>query len=212
MRTAIRGRLTYANVVATLALFLVLSGGTALAVNYVVSSNSQIGPNTVSGHKPPTGKHANIIGGSVNGQDLAAAAVTSAKLGTNSVNGSKVANDSLGGADVNESGLNPAVLQARVNGSCGGGGAISAITQNGTVSCAAPRFDAIEGTVCNTGDYNGTAHVTFHAGAVFMVCRQVVPMNTFGNAIVENDEECDDGNISSGDGCSSAGVLEFRPQ
>ena len=53
---------------ATLAVFLVLGGGTALEA-YVVSSNSQIGPNRVSGHKPPAGKHANIIAGSINGQE-----------------------------------------------------------------------------------------------------------------------------------------------
>ena len=70
MRQRLRSRLTYANVISTLALFLVLGGGTALAA-YVVSSNSQIGPGTVSGHKPPSGKHANIIAGSVNGQDVA---------------------------------------------------------------------------------------------------------------------------------------------
>jgi hypothetical protein len=70
MRHRIRSHLTYANVVATLALFLVLGGGTALA-SYVVSSNSQIGPGTISGHKPPTGKHANIIAGSINGTDIA---------------------------------------------------------------------------------------------------------------------------------------------
>jgi hypothetical protein len=66
----IRSHLTYANVMATIAVFLVLGGGTALAA-YVVSSNSQIGPGTVSGHKPPTGKHANIIGGSITAQDVA---------------------------------------------------------------------------------------------------------------------------------------------
>jgi hypothetical protein len=66
----IRKHLTYANVISTLTLFLVLGGGTALAA-YVVSSNSQIGPGTVSGHKPPTGKHANIIAGSINGKDIA---------------------------------------------------------------------------------------------------------------------------------------------
>ena len=47
----IRKHLTYANVISTLCLFLLLGGGTALAA-YVVSSNSQIGPGTVSGHKP----------------------------------------------------------------------------------------------------------------------------------------------------------------
>src|SRR3954454_16629947 len=75
----IRSHLTYANVISTLALFLVLGGGTALAT-YVVSSNSQIAPGTVSGHKPPTGKHANIIAGSVNGQDLAANSLTGANI------------------------------------------------------------------------------------------------------------------------------------
>ena len=62
MRQRIRSHLTYANIVATLSLFLVLGGGTALAA-YVVSSNSQVGPGTISGHKPPSGKHANIIPG-----------------------------------------------------------------------------------------------------------------------------------------------------
>ena len=70
MRQWIRSHLTYANVVATLSLFLVLGGGTALA-SYVVSSNSQVGPGTISGHKPPSGKHANIIAGSINGTDIA---------------------------------------------------------------------------------------------------------------------------------------------
>jgi hypothetical protein len=66
----LRRHLSYANITATLSLFLILGGGTALA-SYVISSNSQIGPNTISGHKPPTGDHANIIGGSVSALDLA---------------------------------------------------------------------------------------------------------------------------------------------
>jgi hypothetical protein len=66
----IRRHLTYANVMVTILAFVVLGGGTALAA-YVVSSNSQIGPGTVSGHKPPSGKHANIIAGSINGTDIA---------------------------------------------------------------------------------------------------------------------------------------------
>ena len=66
--------------IASLALFVTLSG-TALAASYVVSSNSQVGPNTISGHKPPTGAHANVIGGSLNALDLAPGAVTLGKLG-----------------------------------------------------------------------------------------------------------------------------------
>jgi hypothetical protein len=111
MLERIRARLTYANVISTLSLFLVLGGGTALAA-YVVSSNSQIGPGTISGHNPPSGAHANIIGGSVNGSDLAGAAITTGKLANNAVTGPKVGNDSLTGADINESTLSPGIFHS----------------------------------------------------------------------------------------------------
>jgi hypothetical protein len=65
-----RFRPSHGTIVAYLALFVAL-GGTATAVSYVVSSNSQVGPGTISGHKPPSGKHANIIAGSINGTDIA---------------------------------------------------------------------------------------------------------------------------------------------
>jgi hypothetical protein len=80
----LRPRSVY-DVLALLSFFLVLGGGTALA-SYVVSSNTQIGPNTISGHKPPTGDHANVIAGSINGQDVA----------DNSVRGADVVESSLG--------------------------------------------------------------------------------------------------------------------
>src|SRR3954452_11056374 len=79
-----RFRPSPAMIVACIALFVAL-GGTAMAVTYVVSSNSQVAPGTISGHKPPTGKHANIITGSVNGLD--------------------VARNGLGGAAINEAAL-----------------------------------------------------------------------------------------------------------
>jgi hypothetical protein len=65
-----RFRPSPAMIVACIALLVAL-GGTATAVTYVVSSNSQIGPGTISGHKPPNGKHANIIANSINGKDIA---------------------------------------------------------------------------------------------------------------------------------------------
>jgi hypothetical protein len=65
-----RFRPSAAMIVACIALFVAL-GGTATAVTYVVSSNSQVGPGTISGHKPPGGKHPNIIAGSINGTDIA---------------------------------------------------------------------------------------------------------------------------------------------
>jgi hypothetical protein len=104
MRQRIRSHLTFANIVSLAALFVAM-GGTATAVTYVVSSNSQAGPNTISGHKPPTGDHANIIAGSVNATDLAGSAVTNPKLANGAVSSAKVADNTLTGADVNESTL-----------------------------------------------------------------------------------------------------------
>ena len=74
----ISNRLTFANVVSVIALFVAL-GGTALGA-VIITSNSQVAQGTISGHKPPTGKHANIIAGSVNGTDLATGSVTGGKL------------------------------------------------------------------------------------------------------------------------------------
>jgi hypothetical protein len=79
----IRSHLSFANVLSLIALFVAL-GGTALA-SVIITSNSQVAQNTISGHKPPAGQHSNLIAGSVNGQD--------------------VADNSVGGADVNESSL-----------------------------------------------------------------------------------------------------------
>src|SRR5919201_5765692 len=70
MRQWLRSHLTYANVMVTILAFLVLGGGTALGA-YVVSSNSQVGPGTISGHRPPIGKHSNIIANSITGKDIA---------------------------------------------------------------------------------------------------------------------------------------------
>src|SRR5919109_5189263 len=78
MRQGIRSQLTFANVVSVIALFLAL-GGTALA-SVIISSNSQVARDTISGHKPPSGKHSNLIAGSVNGQDVAANSLTGAGI------------------------------------------------------------------------------------------------------------------------------------
>jgi hypothetical protein len=155
LRTRIRTRLTYANVVATLALFLVVSGGTALGVTYVVSSNSQVGPNTISGHKPPTGKHSNIITGSVNGTDLSANSVNSAKVLDGSITGSDLALNSVAGALQVRTGFNaaqpgdpPVTLFTQgpwsLIGTCTGGGGTAAakIELSGSIEAVASIDDA----------------------------------------------------------------------
>jgi hypothetical protein len=107
-----------AMIVACVALFVAL-GGTATAVTYVVSSNSQIGPGTVSGHNPPSGKHGNIISGSVNGTDLAPNSVGSSEIAANAVGASKVANESLTLSDIAGTASNGSIsLSGIPNGRC----------------------------------------------------------------------------------------------
>jgi hypothetical protein len=53
----------------------------------IITDNSQVASNTISGHKPPSGKHANIIAGSVNGQDVAANSLTGANINEASLTG-----------------------------------------------------------------------------------------------------------------------------
>jgi hypothetical protein len=146
MLKQVRRHATYANVVATLALFLVLGGGTALA-SYVVTSNGQIAPGTISGHKPPSGDHANVIAGSLNSTDLAPGAVTNAKIAPNAVNSSKVADGSLTASDVNT-----ASIQGRVTGSCTGNNALQSVAQNGSVGCN----PSVSSVTAGTGLTGGT--------------------------------------------------------
>lgn len=102
----IRARLTYANVMSTIAMFLVLGGATALAA-------SQLGKN------------------SVGSKQLKKNAVTAAKIKNNAVTTAKIKNNAVNGAKVDESTLsqvpsaatalsagsaNSAAVAAKVNG------------------------------------------------------------------------------------------------
>jgi hypothetical protein len=133
----IRPRSVY-DVLALISFFLVIGGGTALA-SYVVSSNSQVGPNTISGHQPPSGDHPNVISRSLNLQDLAPQSVNSAKV----VNGSLVAGDT-----------NTASVQRRVSGSCPSGQAAQSVTHTGGLNCGLTNGGTPGGSA--GGDLSGT--------------------------------------------------------
>ena len=83
MRQGLRSHLTYANVMATLAVFLVLGGGSAVALS---------GSNTVFSD--------DIVNGEVKTADLATGAATNPKLASGAVNSPKVVDNSLTGVDV----------------------------------------------------------------------------------------------------------------
>jgi hypothetical protein len=88
-------RLSYANGVATLAVFVALAGSAAAAV--IVSSNSEIAPNTIYGANLPAGKNDNIVGGSIGTSDLANNAVSGPKLATSAVATGKLADTAVTG-------------------------------------------------------------------------------------------------------------------
>lgn len=95
MLSRIRTRLTYANVVATLSLFLVVSGGTAIALK---SSNTVFSDDIARNQvKSVDVRNDALTGGGLRAADLRAG----------SVGGSEVKTDSLAGGDVNESSLGP---------------------------------------------------------------------------------------------------------
>jgi hypothetical protein len=158
----LRRRLSYANVTATLALFVALGGTAAATTTFVVNSNADIAPGTVSGAKPPAGLHGNIIAKTIASADLAGGAVANAKLAADAVDSSKVADGSLTGADlatdtvtgaqIAEStlgtvpsaanalslgGVPSSGYQTVLTSSCPVGSAIAGISQDGSVSCNA---------------------------------------------------------------------------
>lgn len=113
----IQKRLSYANVVSTLALFLALGGATAYAVNQLPPKSigaKQLRPGAITADK--IRKHAvtapkieanavksgKIAAGAVKEAKLANAAVTNAKLASEAVSTEKIGHDAVTGAQLNE--------------------------------------------------------------------------------------------------------------
>jgi hypothetical protein len=92
-------RFSYANVTATLALFLAIAGGTVYAA-------SEIGKNDV--------KSKNIAKGAVKTSDLHSNAVTGEKLKDGTISGADLQDGSVGGADVQDGGITGADIAAGV--------------------------------------------------------------------------------------------------
>lgn len=94
----IRARLTYANVMSSIAVFLVLGGATALAA-------AEIGTNDLKAGAVTTAKlHKNAV----TTAKVKKNAVTTAKIKANAVTGAKVQNGTLTAADISPATLTPA--------------------------------------------------------------------------------------------------------
>jgi hypothetical protein len=100
-----RPKLTYANVVSTLALFLLLVGGTAFAATQVIRKNSVSSANVKDGSLTSADLEdggavtgAVVADGSLSGADLAAGSVGGAQIADGSVGAAKLAPGSITGA------------------------------------------------------------------------------------------------------------------
>lgn len=94
----IRKRLTYANVMSSLAVFLILGGGAA----YAALGKNTVGTKQLKKNAVTTQK---VKNGAVTTGKLANGAVTSEKLADNAVTTSKISNDAVTGDKVKESTL-----------------------------------------------------------------------------------------------------------
>lgn len=152
----IRERLTYANVMSTIAVFLLLGGATAFAAG-------QLGPNTVGtkqlkGNAVTTGKikkeavaegkikngavtAAKIANGAVGTAQLGEKAVTSAKLGESSVSNGKLANAAVTAAKLAaDSVTNEKIANNAVNGGKIADGSVTA-AKLGAKAVGLAQFD-----------------------------------------------------------------------
>jgi hypothetical protein len=173
----IRQRLTYANVMSSLAVFLILGGATAFAA-------TKIGANQLKANSVKTGK---IVKEAVTTSKIKNNAVNSAKIANGAVTTDKIGNDAVTGAKVNEGTLGqvPSANSANFANSAGSAqpevfakieadgsvvGALSKGLTNANVSHPAtgvycvnvPAF-AARGAVANTqygGTYGAVAQVT----------------------------------------------------
>jgi hypothetical protein len=115
----IRPRFTYANVVATIALFVAVSGASAFATTQLAKN-------------------------SVGSRQLKSKSVTTGKIALNAVNGTKVANGSLTGADINLSQLGtvPSAVSAGSAGNANTVGGHSAACPSGTTLIRGACYDS----------------------------------------------------------------------
>ena len=109
---ALRKRLTYANVMSSIAVFLVLGGATAVAAK-------KIGSNEIKGNSITTGKvkkeaitRAKVKKAAIDASKLAGDAVTTSKIADNAVTTGKLANEAVTTGKVANGAVNTAKLSA----------------------------------------------------------------------------------------------------
>lgn len=133
----IRKRLTYANVMSSIAVFLVVGGATAFAA---------LGKNTVGTKQ--------LKKNAVTAAKIKKNAVTTAKIKNNAVNGAKVKDGSLTGADINLGALG--TVPSAANSNTVGGNSVVLINFQGSPTAGPTQILNLDGFTltasCNAGD------------------------------------------------------------
>lgn len=124
------------NVVGYVALFFALSGS-AMAVGSADERAPFPPPDGIRNKQIATGavNSRTLRDHSVERQDLVKNSVQSGKIVDGSIKGKDVADDSLTGDQIDESTLDPAILQFRLDGGCPAGQAIRTVAANGATTC-----------------------------------------------------------------------------
>jgi hypothetical protein len=146
----IRKRLTYANVMSSIAVFLVLGGASAYAAQ-------KIGSHRIKGNSITTGKirreavaTAKIKNGAVKTRKIAANAVTTAKIADDAVTGDKVEESTLGEVPKASLATTAESAQPEAFGSINANGTIDAANSKNIVSVSHSE----EGVYCVTANFS----------------------------------------------------------
>jgi hypothetical protein len=148
----VRIKLTYANVISTLALFLVLSGGAAYAASHLGKKTvgaKQLKPNAVTSAK--------IKKNAVTGAKIKNGAVTGAKVQAGSIDSAKIADGSITGTDISAPSMPFSQVVAKFRGS-------SSVDVPTTGLAVYPLDNATYSQAANENDtYVGAADVTIQS-------------------------------------------------
>jgi hypothetical protein len=135
----IRNRLTYANVMSSIAVFLVIGGASALAATH-------LGKNSVGTKQ--------LKKNAVTAAKIKKNAVTTAKIKNSAVNGAKVKDGSLTGADINLGALG--TVPSAANANTVGGNSVVLINFQANPGTPATQIMSLDGftltAACNAGD------------------------------------------------------------
>lgn len=167
----LRARLSYANIVSTLALLIALGAGSAFAAGQLAPKSvgaRQLRPGAVTADKirknavtapkieAQAVKQGKIASGAVTGEKIASGAVTAAKIAAGAITPDKVTNDSITGEKINEGSL----------GQVPSAGSANFATRAETANPEAFAKVSVEGTVF-PGDSKGIGTADVRLGKTF---------------------------------------------